>query len=98
MDLLPAYYGNGPLIHLFIFSSISIHNNNKHQIASRQQTDFKNHNFRKNKIITDHDVRSYAYGDDNGLYICNSEITRVCAKCLNFFNKLCPKEISKLRV
>ena len=71
MDLLPAYYGNGPLIHLFIFSSISIHNNNKHQIVSRQQTDFKNHNFRKNKIITDHDVhRSYAYGDDNDYWGC----------------------------
>ena len=70
MDLLPAYDGNWPLIHLFIFSSISIHNNNKHQIASRQQTDFKNHNFRKNKIITDHDVRSYAYGDDNDYWGC----------------------------
>ena len=50
--------------------SLSIHNNNKHQIASRQQTDFKNHNFRKNKIITDHDVRSYAYGDDNDYWGC----------------------------
>ena len=62
--------GNGLLFHFNYSISIYQFNNNKHQIASRQQTDFKNHNFRKNKIITDHDVRSYAYGDDNDYWGC----------------------------